>query len=68
MSQLVWRKSSFSSDDANRDCVELAAAPDGATVHLRESDDPTVVLTTSRAGLGALLRGIKAGDFDSLAR
>jgi hypothetical protein len=63
VSQIVWCKSSYSGDDANRDCLELAAAPDG-TVHLRESDDPGVVVTTERAKLRAFILGVKAGEFD----
>lgn len=47
-----WQKSSFSS--AGNNCLELAATPDH-TIHLRESDDPTTVLTTTPTRLRALL-------------
>ncbi|SEC35913.1 DUF397 domain-containing protein [Streptomyces melanosporofaciens] len=60
MSQLNWRKSTFSENQAN--CVELAAAPDG--IHIRESDEPEAVLRTSPAVLGALIRSVKAGRLD----
>ena len=41
---LVWQKSTFSQEQG--ECVELTAH--GGAVLLRESDDPTVVLTTTR--------------------
>ncbi|MBT2489239.1 DUF397 domain-containing protein [Streptomyces sp. ISL-96] len=59
MSPLTWQKSSFSEAGADT-CIEVAAAPT-QTPHLRESDNPTTVLTTTPAALRALLRGIKAG-------
>ncbi|MGP4114469.1 DUF397 domain-containing protein [Streptomyces sp. 4N509B] len=59
MSDLEWQKSSLSSGNLNGDCVELAAAPQGA-VWLRESDAPAVVLITSRPRLAALLAHVKA--------
>ncbi|MEE1789063.1 DUF397 domain-containing protein [Streptomyces sp. SP17BM10] len=60
MHQLNWQKSSFSGDQAN--CVEIASS--GELVHIRESDDPTVIITTTRAKLHAWLQGAKAGEFD----
>ncbi|MCQ8191834.1 DUF397 domain-containing protein [Streptomyces sp. RCU064] len=50
-------------DSAN--CVELAADSVGTT-HLRESDDPEVVIATTPATLRAFLRAAKAGEFDRL--
>ncbi|MBP8533758.1 DUF397 domain-containing protein [Streptomyces sp. MK37H] len=64
MAPLQWRKSSFSTGDA-ANCVELAADPTG-TPHLRESDDPEVVISTTPAALRAFLRAAKAGRFDRL--
>ncbi|NJP99526.1 DUF397 domain-containing protein [Streptomyces zingiberis] len=55
-----WQKSSYSQEEG--ECVELATA--GSAVALRESDTPGTVLTVSAAALGALLRGVKAGEFD----
>ncbi|GHJ31134.1 DUF397 domain-containing protein [Streptomyces hygroscopicus subsp. hygroscopicus] len=64
MSSLPWRKSSFSTGDAPN-CVELA--PDSVgNPHLRESDDPEVVISTTPAALRALLRAAKAGELDRL--
>ncbi|AGP55235.1 DUF397 domain-containing protein [Streptomyces rapamycinicus] len=62
MSSLPWRKSSFSTGDAPN-CVELAADSVG-TPHLRESDDPGVVISTTPAALRAFLRAAKAGTLD----
>ncbi|MGW2867928.1 DUF397 domain-containing protein [Kitasatospora sp. NPDC001225] len=62
MEQLNWQKSSFSSDQAN--CVEIASA--GELVYLRESDNPTTIVTTTRPKLHAWIHGAKAGEFDYL--
>ncbi|MER7849121.1 DUF397 domain-containing protein [Kitasatospora sp. NPDC096077] len=62
MDQLNWQKSSFSGTKTN--CLEIAS--DGARVYLRESDDPTTIVTTTRAKLNALLTAAKAGEFDHL--
>ncbi|GHJ31135.1 hypothetical protein TPA0910_55680 [Streptomyces hygroscopicus subsp. sporocinereus] len=64
MSQLTWRKSSFSEGHTDT-CVELAADSAGLP-HLRESDDPEVVISTTPAALRALLRAAKAGELDRL--
>ncbi|GAA2624897.1 DUF397 domain-containing protein [Streptomyces vastus] len=53
MSALDWQKSSFSGDQAN--CLYVAATPTG-TVHLRESDTPDTILTTTPTALAALIR------------
>ncbi|MCL8014555.1 DUF397 domain-containing protein [Streptomyces sp. AS02] len=37
MSELRWRKSSYSPDASN--CVEIAATP--TTIHIRDSKNPT---------------------------
>ncbi|MFI9104158.1 DUF397 domain-containing protein [Streptomyces fildesensis] len=66
MPELVWQKSSFSTGGQG-ECVEIATGAAGL-VHLRESDDPQVVITTTPAALRALLRATKAGAFDHLAR
>jgi hypothetical protein len=54
---LVWQKSTYSQEQG--ECVELAE--DGGTVLLRESDDPTVVLSTTPTALARFLRAIKLG-------
>jgi hypothetical protein len=57
MLQLVWQKSSFSTGDQG-ECVELATDSTG-TVHLRESDNPDHITTTSPSALAALLTTLK---------
>ena len=52
-----WRKSSYSGEGDGNDCVELASTP--TTLHLRESDDPTTVLTTTHTPLTHLLHAIR---------
>ncbi|MEU3613155.1 DUF397 domain-containing protein [Streptomyces sp. NPDC006872] len=52
-----WQKSSFSGGSDGNNCLELTSTP--TTLHLRESDTPTTVLTTSRAPLAHLLAGIR---------
>lgn len=58
MSTLTWQKSSFS-EAAGANCVYLAAAPNG-TVHLRESDRPATILTTTPVALANLMRTLTA--------
>jgi hypothetical protein len=62
MSQLNWRKSTFSENQAN--CVELAAAGNG--IRIRESDEPDAVVRTTPAALGGLIRAIKTGRLDRI--
>ncbi|WP_406172623.1 DUF397 domain-containing protein [Streptomyces sp. NBC_00996] len=54
-----WQKSSFSGSGDGNACVEIAATP--TTLRLRESDDPTTVLTTTPTPLAQLLCGIRSG-------
>jgi hypothetical protein len=60
---LNWQKSSYSSNGDGNACVEVAAAPEGHRIHLRESEDATVILTTTPATLGTFIRAIKSGEF-----
>ncbi|MFJ8504653.1 DUF397 domain-containing protein [Streptomyces avermitilis] len=56
-----WQKSSFSGGGDGNNCLELASTPAPAsTLHLRESDTPTTVLTTTPTALAHLLAGIRA--------
>ncbi|MBM9510642.1 DUF397 domain-containing protein [Actinacidiphila acididurans] len=54
---LSWQKSTYSQEQG--DCVELAVI--GGAVLLRESDNPAVVLRTSRANLADFLQVIRQG-------
>ncbi|MEV0223990.1 DUF397 domain-containing protein [Streptomyces sp. NPDC050704] len=56
MPELTWQKSSYSAEAAN--CVYVAATPT-ETVHLRESDDPEIILSTTRARMSALIHTLK---------
>jgi hypothetical protein len=56
MAGLAWQKSSFSSDDGNYGCVELASSHDDDLRYLRESDEPGILLSTTPTRLAALLR------------
>ncbi|MPY64928.1 DUF397 domain-containing protein [Streptomyces spongiae] len=57
MPTLHWQKSTYSGDGSN--CVHLAASAGGA-IHLRESDAPHTILTTTQSPLHALIRTLKA--------
>ncbi|MCX5204130.1 DUF397 domain-containing protein [Streptomyces sp. NBC_00237] len=56
-----WQKSSFSGTGDDNNCVELAASATSSHLHLRESEDPGVVLTTGPAPLHSLLKAVKRG-------
>ncbi|GHC48455.1 DUF397 domain-containing protein [Streptomyces flavofungini] len=58
MFQLTWQKSSYSTGGEG-ECVELATDPTGR-IHLRESDRPAEMATTTPAALRGLLHHIKA--------
>jgi hypothetical protein len=60
-----WQKSSFSGPGDGDSCLELAST--STTTHLRESDDPTTVLTTTRTPLTHLLHAIRSGALRSRA-
>ncbi|MGW2642186.1 DUF397 domain-containing protein [Streptomyces sp. NPDC001348] len=56
MTVLDWQKSSFSGDQAN--CLNLAAPTPAGPIHLRESDQPDTILTTTPAALAALIQAL----------
>ncbi|MEW2414317.1 DUF397 domain-containing protein [Streptomyces sp. NPDC046866] len=58
-----WRKSSKSADEGN--CLEVAL--ENGEILIRESDDPGVVIRTTRAKLRAFIDGAAAGEFDDFA-
>ncbi|KNE82252.1 MULTISPECIES: DUF397 domain-containing protein [Streptomyces] len=63
MFPLDWQKSSHSGEGAN--CLYIAAVPDG-TVRIKESDDPRITIGVSQDAFRALIRGVKAGEWDDL--
>ncbi|SCD70124.1 protein of unknown function [Streptomyces sp. DvalAA-43] len=63
--EIQWRKSSKSSNAEGNNCLELAEY--GGEILMRESDNPGVVIRTTRAKLRAFLGGAKEGEFDDLA-
>ncbi|WBP87367.1 DUF397 domain-containing protein [Kitasatospora cathayae] len=65
MSHLVWQKSSYSDAEGADNCLELAQGERDLR-YVRESDDPSVIVTTSPPTLRAFLLGAKAGEFDHL--
>ncbi|MFJ2191492.1 DUF397 domain-containing protein [Kitasatospora sp. NPDC087861] len=65
MSNFSWQKSSYSNAEGGNNCLELAASADDIR-HLRESDDPSIIVTTTATKLRAFILGAKAGEFDHL--
>ncbi|OZM75187.1 DUF397 domain-containing protein [Amycolatopsis antarctica] len=62
LSDLVWRKSSFSG--GNGQCVEVADAPEGGR-YLRDTKDRSrAAHFFTDAEWRAFVRGVKAGEFD----
>jgi hypothetical protein len=59
-SSLQWQKSTFSGGGSGDDCVEVAATP--TSIHVRESDAPATILSTTPTQLRALIAAIKAGS------
>ncbi|KUL33552.1 DUF397 domain-containing protein [Streptomyces regalis] len=51
---IQWQKSTFSSGSDGANCVELAH--DDTSLLLRESDDPTRIITVTPTALAALLQ------------
>ncbi|HWM39171.1 MAG TPA: DUF397 domain-containing protein [Streptomyces sp.] len=60
-----WQRSSFCGGGGNN-CVEVSKTT--PTVDLRESEDPSSVITTTPARLAALIGEIKDGRFDDMPR
>ncbi|GHF56693.1 hypothetical protein GCM10010218_42550 [Streptomyces mashuensis] len=61
-----WQKSSFSGGGQDNSCVELR--DEGGAIAVRESDDPTTVITTRPAALRALTRRIQGEVFIRAAK
>ncbi|MCC9706894.1 DUF397 domain-containing protein [Streptomyces sp. MNU76] len=61
---LHWQKSSFSGGGGDTSCVEISTTP--ATLHLRESDSPAIILSPTPTALHALLTTLRDGRRTSL--
>ena len=62
-SSVTWKRSSFSSYNAN--CVEVAALTSGGTIGVRDSKHPRGgVLNFTASGWDAFLGGVRNGEFD----
>lgn len=59
MTTLNWQKSSYS--EAASSCVYIAST---GVIHLRESDTPDTVITTTPQRLRPLISRIKSGALD----
>ncbi|MFD9329430.1 DUF397 domain-containing protein [Streptomyces sp. NPDC060065] len=55
MHELAWQKSTYSAEAAN--CVYVAAST--GAIHLQESDEPGITLTTTPSPLRTLIRALK---------
>lgn len=58
---IEWQKSSFSGG-GGENCVEVAH--NAKSIVMRESDEPSLILTTTPAKFRAFILGVKAGEFD----
>ncbi|MGK5632539.1 DUF397 domain-containing protein [Streptomyces sp. URMC 123] len=65
MSDLIWHKAALEEDGLDA-WIEVAKGPDGM-IHLRHSDRPEEVVTTSRAKWEAFVLGVKNDEFDHFA-
>ncbi|GAA2294549.1 DUF397 domain-containing protein [Streptomyces violaceusniger] len=64
VSECRWRKSSHSVEGSN--CLYVAAG-ERDSIMLRESEQPEVILATTRTRLRTFIRAAKAGQFDHVA-
>lgn len=60
---IKWEKSRYSTDAEGSNCLEVSAG-EGDEILLRESDDPAVIIRTTRAKLQAFIDGARSGQFD----
>ncbi|MFD8379620.1 DUF397 domain-containing protein [Streptomyces sp. NPDC059679] len=63
MHESTWQRSSFCGGGGNN-CIEVAV--NGSRIAIRESSEPSAVLTTDRTALRAFVLGVKNGRFDPL--
>ncbi|MCQ8831319.1 DUF397 domain-containing protein [Streptomyces malaysiensis] len=63
MNPVSWRQSSYCQESAS--CVNVARG-ERDTIVLRESEQPEVILTTTRTRLRTFISAAKAGQFDHI--
>lgn len=64
VTDLAWRKSSFSGTEEGTECVEVAALSDGGAA-VRDSKNPAGGILRFTAGeWSAFVEGVHAGEFD----
>ncbi|MCX4533743.1 MULTISPECIES: DUF397 domain-containing protein [unclassified Streptomyces] len=63
---LTWVRAAPEGEDGPGPWIEIAFGPDGL-VHLRETDDPSTIVTTTRTKWEAFTKGVMAGEFDHFA-
>lgn len=64
--ELAWVRAAPESEEGPGPWIELAFGP-GELVHLRETGDPTNIVTTTRTKWEAFAKGVVAGEFDHFA-
>jgi hypothetical protein len=57
-----WQKSSFSGGGDGDHCIEIGSLDSAGRLGLRESEEPGVVVATSRAALAGLIGHVKEGQ------
>jgi predicted secreted Zn-dependent protease len=60
MNDLEWIRTS---DDSDEDCIEVAAG-EGDLIHIRHTDDPDNIVTTTAAKWEAFVLGVRNDEFD----
>jgi hypothetical protein len=63
---LTWVRAAPEGEDGPGPWIEIAFGPDGL-VHLRETGDPSTIVTTTRTKWEAFTKGVTAGEFDHFA-
>lgn len=64
LSGLEWRKSSFSGENGNANCIEVALLPDGGVAIRDSKDDALAPHVYTAAEWEAFVLGVHAGEFD----
>ncbi|MFJ7948277.1 DUF397 domain-containing protein [Streptomyces sp. NPDC096354] len=64
--ELAWVRAAPEGEEGPGPWIELAFGP-GELVHLRETGDPTNIVTTTRTKWEAFTKGVVAGEFDHFA-